>query len=104
MSTVALGFRGARPAMVPRQSAASGDSPGARTALGFAAASAHRDRGVSDRPALADLSGARHPDLVAGAVCAARIFSEGIFPVSDLAGAGSGARRLGFLRHDGAAD
>src|SRR4051794_26325269 len=104
MSTLAVGFRGARPAMVPGQSAASGGSAGARAALGFAAASAHRHRGVSHRPALAAVPGARYPDFAAGPVRAAGIFFERIFPVSDLAGAGPGARRMGVLRHDGTAD
>src|SRR3954452_15634513 len=103
MSAVAAGFRGARPAMVPGQPAASGGASGAPLELGLAASSAHRHRRVSHRAAVADLSGARNPDIVTGAVCPARVFSQRIFTVSDLAGAGPGARRMGLPRHDGIA-
>src|SRR5438309_6563579 len=101
---VAAGFRRPRPAMVPGQPAASGRAAGARPALGVAASPAHRNRIVSDGAALADLSGAWNPDLVAGAVCPARIFSERIFAISAVAGAGPDPRGLGLPRHDGTAD
>src|SRR6266566_7300850 len=101
---VAAGFRRPRPAMVPGQPAASGRAAGARPALGVAASPAHRNRIVSDGAALADLSGAWNPDLVAGAVCPARIFSERIFAISAVAGAGPDPRGLGLPTHDGTAD
>src|SRR5712672_2469330 len=104
MPAIAAGFRGPRQAMVPGHPSASGDSSGVGIALGLTPSSARRDRGVSYRAALADLSGARNPNLVAGTICAARVLSERIFTVSDLAGTGSGARRMGFPRHDGTAD
>src|SRR3954468_23859477 len=85
VSAVAAGFRGARQAMVPRQPAASGGASGAPLELGLAASSAHRHRRISHRAAVADLSGARDPDFVAGAVCPARVFSKRIFIVSELA-------------------
>src|SRR5882757_276018 len=104
MSTLAPGFRGARQTMVSGQPSASGYPSGARTALGFQASFAHRDRVLSHRAALADLSGARDPDIVASTVCAARIFSERILTVSVLACTGSGARCVGFPWHYGTAD
>src|ERR1700694_870767 len=90
--------------MVPGQPSASGGSSGAQAALGFAASSAHRDRVISHRAALADLPGAWHPDIVAGSICKTRIFSEGIFTISEMACTGSHPRRLGFPRHDGLVD
>src|ERR1700730_19408149 len=104
MPAVATGFRRARPAMVSGESSASGCSSGARSSRGIAAPSPHRDWIVPDGAAVADLSGAGNPDLVAGAVRAARIFSEGIFPVSAMARAGPHSRGLGLPRHDGTAD
>src|SRR3954454_17714223 len=103
MSAVAAGFRGARQAMVPGQPAASGGASGAPLELGLAASSAHRYRRVSHRAAVVDLSRARNPDILAGAVCPARVFPQRIFTVSELAGSGPGARRMGFPRHDGIA-
>src|ERR1700676_5112451 len=104
MPAVAVGFRRARPALVPGQFAASGGSTGARTALDLAPSPSHRDRILSHRPALADVSAARDPDLVAGSICPAGIFSEGILAVSEMACPGSGSRGLGLRRHHGAAD
>src|SRR5450759_2129068 len=85
MPAFAAGFRRARPAMVPGQPPAYGSSAGARPPLGVAASPADWNWIVSDRPAVADLSGAWNPDLLAGAVCPARIFSEGIFTISTMA-------------------
>ena len=86
---IAVGFCRARQALVPGQSAASGGASVARLSLGLAASSADRNRILSDGAALAHLSGARNPGIAAGAVCQARIFSEGIFAVSD-----NGRRRI----------
>src|SRR3954469_5042734 len=104
MSAVAIGFCRARPALVPRQPSTSRGSPRTPAALGVAASSAHRDRRISHRAALADLSGARDLDIAAGTIRPARVFSEGIFTLSDLARSGSDPRRLGLSRHDGIAD
>jgi membrane glycosyltransferase len=99
-----LDFAARDRSMVPRQPAASGRPSGAQVALGVAAASVDRDRGISHRAALAALSGARDIDLVAGAICPARVFSERIFAVPHMARAGSCPGCLGFPRHDGIAD
>ena len=56
MPAVAAGFRRARPALVPGQSAASGGAAGARPALGVAAASADRHRLLPDGAAVASCS------------------------------------------------
>ncbi|MEH2529633.1 membrane glycosyltransferase [Bradyrhizobium sp. AZCC 1614] len=78
--------------------------PTRRLSLGLAASSADGDRIISHRAALADLSCFRNPGLVASAVRTARIFSERIFVVSAMAGAGSGPGSMGICRHDGNAD
>jgi membrane glycosyltransferase len=82
MPAVAAGFRRARPAMVPGQPSTSGGAPGARPALGIAASSSHRDRLISHGAALAAVSGARNPDLVAGQFVRPEYFPKGfsLFP------------------------
>ena len=94
---------GARPALVPGQPAAHGRAAGARTALGDAAASCDRHRRLRGGAAVAVVSVRRHHDFVAGAVHPAGIFPENLHALSAMARAGSGARRLGVRRHDGAA-
>jgi hypothetical protein len=56
MPAVAARFRGARPAMVPRQSATSGRTVVTRISLGFAPPSAHRYRIISYRTPVARVS------------------------------------------------
>ena len=104
ISAHAVGFRRPRPALVPGQSAASGAAADPRLSLGIAASSADGNRIVSHRAALADFSRIRNPGLAAGAVRPARIFPEGIFAVSAMAGTGSGPGGVGVRRHDGHAD
>src|SRR6476659_8063744 len=104
MPAVAAGFRGPRPPVVPGQSTASRGASGARPALGVTASPAHRDRLLSHGTALADVSRARDIDLVAGAICQAGIFSEGICVVSKMACPGSDSGGLGFCRYHGIAD
>src|SRR6187397_360935 len=104
MPAIAIGFCRARQTMVSGQSATSDGTAVARPALGLAAPSPDRRRIIPDSAALAYLSGARNPGLIAGPVCQARIFSEGVFAISDLARAGSDPGRLGIRRHDGHVD
>src|SRR6266567_5856514 len=85
MPAVAFGFRCARPAMVPGQPSTSGGAPGPRAALGIATSSSHGDWYISYRAALAAVSGVRNSDLFAGSFRSARVFSERIFPVSEMA-------------------
>src|ERR1700730_14122495 len=104
MPPVAAGFCGPRPPVGSGQSSAPRGAPGARPALGIAASPSHRDRLLSDGAALADVSGAGDLDLVAGSICQAGIFFEGICIVSEMAWPGSDSRCLGFRRHHGIAD
>src|SRR3954463_9416620 len=104
MPAIAVGFCRARQALVSGQSATSGGTAVARPALGFAAPSPDRHRIIPDGAALAYLSGTRNPGLIAGPVCQARIFSEGVFAVSDLARAGSDPGGLRIRLHDGHVD
>src|SRR5207248_8013438 len=76
----------------------------ARLALGIAASSLDRNRLVSDRAAMATVSVARYPDLLAGVFRSPRILSQGLRAVSHLAGPGPRACRLGLCRNDGASD
>ena len=103
MPAVAARFRGARPTMVPRQSATSGRTVVTRISLGFAPPSAHRYKIISYRTPVARVSDAGNPDLTSGAIRQAGIFSEGIFTVSKVARAGSHFGGLG-IRHDGHAN
>src|SRR5664279_818425 len=104
MPADAAGFRRPRPAMVPGQSATCGGRDRARPALGVAASLHDRHRVLPYRAALARVPAAWNPDLVAGAVRAAGIFSEGILAVSTMARAGPCSREMGVRRHHGDAD
>ena len=95
-------IRGARPALVPGQSAACGRAAGARPALGEPAASADRHRLLRGGAAVAVVPVRRHPDRAAGAVHPPRIFSENLHALSAMAGAGPDPRRVGVRRHHGA--
>src|SRR3954465_8850394 len=104
MSTFSIGLRRAGQAMVPGQSAAPGRIAVARISLGLASPSAHRNRIVSHRTAVAGVFDAGNPDLAAGTIRSSGIFSEGIFTFSDLAGAGSDPGGVGVRGNDGHAD
>ena len=94
---------GARPPLVPGQSAARGRVVRARPALGDAPAPCDRHRLVCGGPAVALVPVHRHPDLVAGAVHPAGVFPEDLHALSAVARTGSGARGLRLRRHHGAA-
>src|SRR5439155_25926861 len=104
ISAHAFGFCRPRPALVPRQPAASGVAAHARLSLGIAASFADRNWIISHRAALADLSGVWNPGIAAGAIRPARILPERIFAISDLAGAGPDPGSMGVRRHHGHAD
>src|SRR6476619_6612530 len=104
MPAIAAGFRRARPPLVPGQPSAFGRTSCARTALGVAAPSAHRNRVLSDRADVANILDLGNPDFAAGSIRPTRIFPKGVFAVSEVAGAGSHPRRLGLRRHHGSID
>src|SRR3954464_6276435 len=100
MSALAAGLCCPRSSLVPGQPSTFGRASGARTALGVAASSAHRNRVLSHRAALADVLAARDLDLLAGSIRTPGIFPKGIFPVSAVARTGSRSGCLGFRGHD----
>jgi hypothetical protein len=103
-SAFAAGFCRPRQVMVSGQSTTSSDPSGARPSLGLAAPSSPRNWILSHGTALVRFFGARNSGIAAGAVCQARVFSKGIFAISDLARAGSHPGSMGIRCHDGNAD
>ncbi len=95
--------RGARPAMVPGQSAARGGAADARPLFDQPAASADRHRLLHHRAAVAAVHPVRHPDRCAGAVRAAGLLSAGQVAVPAMAGGRSGPRDVDVRRHHGVA-
>ena len=104
MPAIAAGFRRARPPLVPGQPSAFGRTSCARTALGVAAPSAHRNRVLSDRADVANILDSWDLISLQARICPTRIFPKGVFAVSEVAGAGSHPRRLGLRRHHGSID
>src|SRR5437879_13633 len=104
MPANAAGLCRAGPAMVSGQSAAPSGAAVARPALDLATSPPDWYRVLSYCPAVACISVARHPDLVAGTLRPPGVFSEGLFTLPAMARTGSGLGRMGVRRNDGHAD